>query len=567
MRRAVSSLIAVLIISLVMLSALSAALTLSSSIRRSSEDSAAKIGQILTDASTPIEIRLEHSQGLWALIMSPRPVEVRYFLLEFKNGTLLQLQGGTFENSRVRLLESYSCSPVRLHAVLSSGLVAASRWHSCSLPESSGGSLGFRDAELGEALVVTARTPSSRAVDLALLLMASLEIREDCTMYFLGNSYQARALLQSWETSIGRVEVWAHCERPPGYRPIVVTDRYSWQALYLPLSNLPLVVYLTIEGPPGVSFSGVASLSVNAQIFSTFEIYHDQVLRNPLVGVLPMGYSPGGSSDFHICHRSAGIYPAHMTLHTFEGGARVNFTGSRKILALVWASPPSPPLAFQESKITLGVGLSIRRAKVFESAAELNLTLPAGSKLELIPLRLSGTDLMTEALSRFLRGTPHVEVVVLGEVRYARDLSSPLYFDRETRVTLRYYPVELPPPGLPQLRVNFYVSENCPIRIEGSVRGGVLPAPWGGPALVRAANLTLILGASQELRAEQGGSSSTGYARLLPEAGFSFSRSVALYPMRWEEGGAIVTLSAVRSWRGLALAVDGQGNQMIVRLD
>ncbi|MCX8165127.1 MAG: hypothetical protein N3D79_00805 [Acidilobaceae archaeon] len=548
MRKAVSSLVAVLIISLVMLSALSTALTLSSSIRRSSEDSAAKISQIIADSSSSLEIRLDHSQGLSALVVSARPVSIKYFLLEFKNGTLLRLEGGTFENARIRLLENYSCAPVRLHAVLSSGLVVGSRWHSCGLLDNSGRLLSSRDPEIGNVLVVPMGDVRSRTVSLNIETREDLSVRHDCTIIHSGYYYQGRALLRSWNTSIGRVELWARCERSPG-SPF----------------GLPLVTYLTIEGPPKTSFSGTATVLVAASTLSEYRLLGPHETRDIVAGVIPLAYSPGGSYEFSICYEDSFHYK--FWYRRIEGRGTVDFVDSRRVVGLAWVSHAHfPPEERLEIYMTFHVRL--RAVRAFEPAAELNITMPPGSRLELLPLRPSGAEPLTEALSFALRGRPHVEAVVHDEPSYVRDLSFPIYFDKETRVTLRYYPTELSPPALPRMNLSFNQNRICTFWVYGSAREGALPAPWGGPAIVRAGNLTILLGAHQELRVESRGSSSIGYARLLPEAGYSFSQPVVFYPLKWEEKGGVVELMpAERGWRGLALAVDRQGRQMLVRLD
>ncbi len=351
MRRAVSGLIAVLVLGLVMVSLISTAVTLSSRLQRGVEESSSRASRILSEASQPPVLSLYSSNGaLYVEVVTSRPLEIRGFIVELPNSFSFKPVGNiTIGVSRFKVVDSYNCEPARVHVLLASGLIVSydprldprigftprgwDGWWRCELAEGTGGGGGVYDPRVwlearglggGGNDTVTIPVNWQGGVSTWVRVGASVDpyVWGECSVYDNRNyRWASETVIGGFTVNGSRVDVVLGCTQ-------------GW----------PIALYLALRGPEDVVFSGRVDFSYRVT-YRTGCCLTDISSDPSLDGPLPVGYTPIGHSSYTA--RRSWWAPEGCIEWTYEGSATINYRMSTVMVLLVWAyMRPDPFLTY-----------------------------------------------------------------------------------------------------------------------------------------------------------------------------------------------------------------------------
>lgn len=537
MRRGVSGLLAALIIGLVMVSLISSALTLYYRVQSSALDTASRIERTLMDATSMPIISLDGSSSLHAIIYSPKPLNISLFLVEYANGTIVKIPGGLYEGgSMVRLVESYNCEPIRVYMILSSGLVYAynplldpkvrvvpagwSGWYTCNL-NSLDSNIGLFEPRLSSRMLIATGGSSDYTVyTVNARLSRSIRVDysvEGCTITAYTSRRASEVEVGSINTQAGSIRVKVGCIHTPGYNinRVLEEDRIVEYRIL----NLPLTIYLSLEGSEDTVYSGRVRVSYTAE-FDTQDFMRDMSGYN---GVLPVTYTPVGSSRFQACRELTYIWTFDRL--RFSGVGDSNFTDSRILVLVAWTY--YRPV--ERASISLDIDLLVREAIVYSIiGAKLQIGVVNSFNAILLEGSLSALDTFTEAIIRAYRLIPQAPSVTATLTIDSKEYNKTINLGQPISIAhpLATLTVEAKPRVDPPIMNMYYAEardEQCGFR-SITYRGWTVInpqySPWRGPAILKAKingeDTIIILAYPGRIAISQARVDYRGYAQLIP---------------------------------------------------
>jgi hypothetical protein len=370
LRRGVSGLIAVLVLGLVMVSLISTAVTLSSRLQASVEESSSRASRVLSDASQPPVLSLYASEGaLYVEVIASRPLELKGFIVELPNSVSFKpVANASSGVSRFKVVEGYGCEPVRVHLLLASGLVTSYNprfdprigftpkgwdgWWRCGLLEGVSGGRVYDPRVWIEAVGLGGGGNDTIVFNVGWRAQVSSRVRIGASVSLDGYTWGECSLLNprtyvwSSETVIGGFSI-------EGSRVDVVLGC---------VQGWPVALYLAFRGPQDVVYSGRVEFSYSVT-YRTQSPPTDGSEDPGLEGPLPVAYTPIGSSSY-TARRSWWIPGASTIEWAYEGSATLNYRMSTVMVLLAWAyMRPDPFIGFYNKDnpyVTVSVSVSVR---------------------------------------------------------------------------------------------------------------------------------------------------------------------------------------------------------------
>ncbi|MFN4046228.1 MAG: hypothetical protein ACK4H7_02680, partial [Acidilobaceae archaeon] len=292
--------------------------------------------------------------------------------------------------------------------------------------------------------------------------------------------------------------------------------------------NLPLTVYLMLQGPPNMAYSGSLRVSVSS-------VYRTNDTINPGVsgimqylGLIPVTYTPAGSFRYMVERYLEFIEtPATYRLR-WSGWGEANFTSSRLIVPLVWTY--FRPL--DGASISMSINLRVYHAIEYASKpSRLDLGAPGYFEAKLFKGNITGMESFSESIVKVYRQKlpqaprVHAKITVDGST-FTRTLTS----ENWTRIAYQNAHIALEaepsidPPLLNKIQASYSEDPNNWRRAVYSGSSFTSPtySPWSPPALVEARlgdhKMLIVLAWPGKLELAQAGLTYRGYAQLVPEA-------------------------------------------------
>lgn len=539
--------LAALVLGLVVVGLMSAALTVYHKVNEASNYAVERASRVLSEASQPPVMSLSVSGGaLYSEVYSPRPVEVSSFIVEYANGTLKLAPGGLAGSNMTvfKLIDTYSCEPVRVYMVLSSGLVVAydprvdpkigytpkgwRGYYTCNL-ELDPVSNRLVDPSLGLPVVVVAGGSNDtliHRVGSTTYISTTITLNNEgyCSVNYKGSE----APVGTISTPAGAVNVVVGCLSTPGWSELTMLDPQSDTYITYRVLNLPLTVYLMLQGPPNVAYSGNLRVTVNT-VYRTSDAISPSISGIiQYMGLIPITYVPAGSFKYMV-ERYLEMIETPVTFRLrWTGWGEANFTESRLIVPLVWTY--FRPL--DGASISISFTLRIDYAIEY-TGKPLKLYLGPVEYLEgrLLKGNITGIDSFSEAIIKAYRQklpqTPraHVKIAVGGNT-YTRVLTG----ENWTRIACQnaqiaiesYSPID--PPLLNGVQASYSEDPNNWRRAvyRGSSFTSPTFSPWRAPAFVEARigdqRMVIVLAWPGKMELIQANQTYRGYAQVIPEA-------------------------------------------------
>ncbi len=325
-----------------MISLISTVVTLNSKLQKGIEESASRASRILSEASQPPILSLySFNKALYVEILTSRPLELKGFLVELPNSVFYKpVDNVTIGVSRFKIVDGYNCEPVRVHLLLSSGLIVSydprldprvgstpkgwDGWWRCGLSEEGGRSVYDPKVWL-EVLGLGGGRNDTRVLGVQWGAWISATIRVGASMDLGGYTWGdcsvfnprvgrwgSEALVGSFSIEDSRVDVILGC-----------------------ISGWPVAVYLTLRGPQDVVYNGRVDFNYRVT-YRTHTPPIDASKDPSLEGPLPVAYTPLGSSSY-TARRSFWIPTTTTVEWTYEGSATINYRMSSTLVLLTWA--------------------------------------------------------------------------------------------------------------------------------------------------------------------------------------------------------------------------------------
>ena len=549
--RGVSGLIAILVLGIVMIGLISTAVTLTSRLQGIVNEGASRASKLLVDASQPPTLSLLASNGsLYLEILSGKPVDVEGVMVERSGSIEYKRVNSILQTpSRLEIIRGYSCEPVRVYLVLSSGLVVAydprsdprvgftpagwDGWWRCGLVEGGWSNSQVDPLVNAKALGVSGGGNQSVTLgvgwrrefrSLTILVGASRDQQRYTWDYcYVGFEGVVESVLGTFTLNGSRVDVILGCTQ-------------GW----------PKAVYLTLRGPSATVYAGRVEFNYSVR-YATLASYDEDDFYwrlagykgqpNPwafsLAGPIPVSYTPVGSSSYKATRvfdsgqAFTGYWRAYFS---YTGWGVMDFRSSTTLVLLLWATlkpdwysvytASNPYVELRIERLMVRVD-NATRIQVEPSTWDLgspaalklrlytfNLTAPPIEVTEFKEPPTSGVVLYrrvapepwSEAILkvyRLLPQSPRVDVVIETATGVSRRTLEPrvelLIAFPGARVRLEAYP-HIYTPLLNGIKASYKDSgpsyEPERVRVyEGSSTLAPNPSPWVGPAVLEVERL------------------------------------------------------------------------------
>lgn len=380
MRRGVSGLISVLVILFVSVSMLSTAILLHEKMIEAGERQAEKMRAIAEEAVNPAPLALRASQRLQVSVHAARVVEVKMFIIEYANGTLLTAPGAVLEPGRWHDLVPYSCEPVRVYAVYSSGVIArwssqsGARWFSCTEEAAI-----YDPAMKGWVIGMRAPPASSHTVRLNVYTAISAYVSISEIDRATGRCYIDNRLVETYNATKGTVRV--------GQDELLmnlVADCSDPAALWIEFrlrSGRPF----TLRGEATVQISTRYYIYTSGPSYSAC-----RVAASP--------YVPYGSYTYSISFSGGSSASSYVSFSSSFSTSNIIF---------LYANAQRFTHAHEGVSSAILVGLTLRNITIYEPG-ELEIALPFGSSARALRVKLEGTDRFSAALFKAFSHYEHL---------------------------------------------------------------------------------------------------------------------------------------------------------------
>ncbi len=576
--RGVSGLLAVLVMGLVVVGLMSAALTVYYRVNEASNYAVERASRVLSEASQPPVMSLSVSSGaLYSEVYSSKPVEVSFFIVDYANGTLKFAPGGLAGSnmSVFKLVDIYSCEPVRVYMVLSSGVVVAydprvdpkigytpkgwRGYYTCNL-ELDPVNNSLIDPSLGLPVAVVAGGSNETViytVGSTTIISATVILDGEgrCNVNYRGFEVTARTI----STPAGPLDIVVGCLSTPGWNELAILDPQSDTITVYRVLNLPLTVYLMLKGPPNVAYSGSLRVSVSS-VYRTSDTISPSVSGvMQYMGLIPVTYTPAGSFRYRV-ERYIEMIETPVTYRLrWDGWGEANFTSSRLLVPLVWTYFRPLDGARIDMTFTLRVDYAIEYAG---KPARLDLGAVGYLEAKLLKGNITGIDSFSESIIKAYRQklpqTPRVHAKIsVDSNTYTRILTS----EDWTRIAYQNAQIALEaeppidPPLLNGIQASYTEDPSNWRRTVYSGSSFTSPnySPWRPPALVEArlgdSKMLIILAWPGKLKLIQAGRTYRGYAQLVPEAPLEVKppTTLAITPLTIDGGTIKASITLTRT--------------------